>query len=341
MTTRIFVVTVSIVACLCGSGLAQTREPQWLIEGVQGKWKVLVQNGTSYDMAKYEILTLASKIQCIAAPCVLTAYSLDTAREEEIPLSLPVERRLGQVVSIKLPVAGKTAGVQASADAPVPRSFQALMNNTGFRAGRTKGTGDLVCRGELPLASPICGETIDVTDFSLRWTPRPSEAGKVFTLFVGGADSSERKRWNSVSADAGDFRVKALNDYLTSLELPDSLNAVSIRLMRTESLDAIRLVNVPSKADDAEYRKRLQAISSMPDLPRTLWSIEETLKMKMWSKAALISQQLLRDAPDSLEIRKYALAGLCQSDMADEIARLRNSLKDAGVTGVCDAEEKK
>jgi hypothetical protein len=59
--------------------------------------------------------------------------------------------------------------------------------------------------------------------------------------------------------------------------------------------------------------------------------------MRMWSRAAEMSEQLLRDAPHSIEIKKYALIGLCHSDLADRIAQLRSSLKDAGVTGLCDA----
>jgi len=120
--------------------------------------------------------------------------------------------------------------------------------------------------------------------------------------------------------------------------LPDRVSDVTIRLMRTEGFDAVRLLHLPSRADDATYRKKLSALSLLPDLARNLALLDEFLRMGMWSRAADVARELLRDAPQSVETRKYALVGLCGSDFADEIARLRSSLRDAGVTGLCEPE---
>jgi len=62
--------------------------------------------------------------------------------------------------------------------------------------------------------------------------------------------------------------------------------------------------------------------------------------MRMYSKAAAVARTLLREVPDSLEVRKYALIGLCGSDFAEDIARLRTSLQSAGVEGICAADAK-
>ena len=97
--------------------------------------------------------------------------------------------------------------------------------------------------------------------------------------------------------------------------------------MRTENLDAIRMVHLPSKAEDAEYRKKLNALSTLPPLSRRLGRLGEVLSLGMWSKGAEISQELLRDAPDSIQIRRYALVGFCRSDFAAEIASRGTSLK--------------
>ena len=190
----------------------------------------------------------------------------------------------------------------------------------------------------MPLLAPSCGELLDPQGFTLQWTPRATEKGKTFTVLAGGADSSERRRWNAIAADAGTFHTKSLDDYLLSLELPDRATDVTIRVMRTESLDAIRLVRLPSRADDAEYRKKLDATALLPPLSADLARLELFLSSARWSKAAEIAQKFVRDAPDSLELRKYALIGFCRSDFADDIARLRTSLREAGVTGFCDAE---
>jgi hypothetical protein len=77
-------------------------------------------------------------------------------------------------------------------------------------------------------------------------TRRPADAGKLYTLFVGSADSSERRRWNSISADTGRFELKAMQQYLADLQSPNRAVDVTIRLMRTETLDAVRLVQLPS-----------------------------------------------------------------------------------------------
>jgi hypothetical protein len=129
-----------------------------------------------------------------------------------------------------------------------------------------------------------------------------------------------------------------VEDYLARLQLPDRATDVTVRLMRSEAADAVRLVRVPSTADDAEYRKKVQSLSILSDLPRNLALLELCLKLSMWSKAAGIALSLLQDAPDSLEIHQFALVGLCASDFAEDVARLRVSLKDAGVTGLCESE---
>lgn len=307
---------------LCGQAAAS----QWLIDTMAGKWEVR-DHGRTHVMGKYEVLTPSSRIRCVELPCELT-YSTATGQSKPYPFKQAAKLRLNQWIAVPAPI--------EPAVVPRPIQFQEIIGQAGVRGGRRKTTP--TCHGELPILAPACGETIDVSDFTVRWVPRASEAGKVFTLFIGGADASERKRWNSLHSDAGEFRLKSVEDYLARLQLPDRATDVTVRLMRSETLDAVRLVRVPSVADAAVYRKKLQSLSLLPDLPRNLAILEVYLTLGMWSKAAHVARALLQDAPDSLEIRQFALVGLCASDFAEDVASLRASLKDAGITGLCEAE---
>ena len=114
-----------------------------------------------------------------------------------------------------------------------------------------------------------------------------------------------------------------------------------IRLMRTETVDASRMVRVLSGADQRAFEAKVNGYGRLADLPRRLKTIEEALKLEMWTKAADLALALERESPESLEIKKYTLIGVCGSDYANEIARLRSTLSDAGVKGICAPEGKR
>jgi len=73
----------------------------------------------------------------------------------------------------------------------------------------------LLAQPEVKKASELKGKTLGVS------------------ALVGGADSSEKRRWNGIPADAGEYQAKTLDDYLIGLQLPDRATDVTIRLMRT------------------------------------------------------------------------------------------------------------
>jgi len=322
------------VLCLVGgayvrtSAQAQAVTALWLIQNTDGgEWSVQEGSQKARAMDKFEVLTRTDRIVCRKAPCTLL-YSTEAGGTNPFPPPPFKALRVGESFAIPAP--------PAQADPPAGRwasDFQEIIASVGVRGGRRKDSP--TCFGELALVAPSCGEMLDAEDFTVRWVPS-AEAGKTLTLMVGGADSSERRRWNVPTAD-GMFKSRVLDDYLVSLELPDRPTDVTIRLMRTESLSATRLVRLPSRADDVEFRKKLKSAALLSELHRNLSVLEALLRMRMWSRAAEMSEQLLRDAPHSIEIKKYALIGLCHSDLADRIAQLRSSLKDAGVTGLCDA----
>lgn len=331
---------VIIAACFWPPMNAQPVNQQWLIESVEGQWEVWEQGQKPRPMGeKFEVLTPACQIRCVT-----TSRSQGQTCEQAHSRLYYTTEVNGLVTRVPLPLEPKLK-VNKWTQVPIPTTppviklaaeIQDLMGKVGVRGGAAKASP--VCSGDLPLLVPACGETIDVDDFRVQWVPRPTEAGKVFVLFVGSADSSERRRWNFINAEAGEFKDQELQKYLSSLELPDRGTDVTIRLMRSESLDAVRLLRLLSEPDEAEHRKRMNAISLKPGLTGKIAQMEEFLNMGMWSKAAEISRQLLEDAPESIEIKKYALVGLCPSNFAEEIARVRNSLKEAGVTGFCETE---
>lgn len=305
------------------SAAAQSTSNQWLIERVTGSWEVREGQRVRRIGGKFDVLTVGSQVRCVAGPCQLE-YSVDGGPAKPL---FPKPPALSQWVAVPQPKEPPVARTAAD--------MQRIIGSIGVRGGADKsGPG---CGGDLPLRMPACNETVDPTQFKLEWTPRSTEAGRLFTLLLGSVDSSQKRRW-TVASDAGQFQDKALEQYLADLQLPDRATDVTVRLMRTESFDAVRLVRLRSRADTTELQRKLQSFGRLTDLARQLATLEEFLKLEMWSSAASVSLSLLRDAPDSLEVWKYALVGLCGSDFADEIAKLRSALRDAGVAGLCEAE---
>ena len=124
---------------------------------------------------------------------------------------------------------------------------------------------------------------------------------------------------------------------MSRLQAVDHDVDIVIRLMRTENLSATRMVRLPSRAKDAVFQAKIQSAAVLPGLTRNLYLLQEYLRMDMWSKAADLSQELVRESPSNLQIRKFALLGLCRSDFAEDIERLRASLRDAGMRDICEA----
>lgn len=315
----------AIACCVLGLAAAPSMQRgggQFLIESVGGAWEVRAQGQKDRRMAaKYDVITAASQIRCVKAPCTLK-YSTDGVAKPLFPAPVDV---------------GKWVSVPQPTEPPVAKSsaeLQQLVGRAGVRGGAEKDTP--TCGGELPLLAPRCNETIDPAEFLVRWSIRAGDAGKLYTLVLGPADSTERRRWNGFSADAGELQSVPLREYLSAVQMTDRSIDVTVRLIRTENMEARRVVRVLSTAAASEHRQVLRQLDVLAELPRKLRYLEQYLKMGMWSKAAEIAQDLQRQAPNSLEIQKYALVGLCASDFADEIRKLRNTLRDAGVTGVCD-----
>jgi hypothetical protein len=312
---------------LCASpAWAQIGGRQIVIEEVQGKWQARDSSQRTRAIGTFDVLTTVDKVRCSATPCTLFYATVDGSTKP-LPLPQPATR-LGQWVGVAAPA--------DSSPGPAPPGLQELIAKIGSRGGRRKDTP--VCSGSIRLLTPGCGELIDPAEFKLQWSRTQPELGKTLTVLVGGTDSSQKRRWNSIDATSGEFQAQSLNEYLTSLELPDRSTDVTIRLMRSENLDAIRLVRLPSRAEDSELRGNLRILSALPPLSRHLQTLEKYLGLGMWSKAAELSQQLLRNAPDSPEIRKFALVGFCRSDFADDIAQLRSTMKDSG-NGLCSSDD--
>jgi hypothetical protein len=320
MSARTCAIIVGVVLMLGSAGAQPAREGQYLIERVGGQWEVR-EKGKDRPLAdKYDVITTACQVRCKKAPCTLE-YSTDS---------------VAKPVFEKPPVVGRWLPVPRPTEPPVAPSavdIQQLIAAAGVRGGAKKDSP--TCGGDLLLLAPRCGELIDPVGFAVRWTPRPADAGKLYGLILGPTDSTDRRRWN-MNADAGAFQSKVVQDYLTSLRLADRPTDISLRLMRTENLDAFRQVRLMGIADEAEYRRTLRTFDQLAELPRQLSYLQQYLKMEMWSKAAEISRSLLEVAPESLEIRKYALIGYCGSDFTEETARLRGALRDAGVKGICE-----
>jgi hypothetical protein len=305
---------------------APTADGQWLIERVGGAWEVREdpKSQAARPIAeKYDVLTAGSRVRCTKAPCILE-YSTDGAAARPLFAKAPP---LNTWATVPKPAEQPVA--------PLARDLQGIIGRVGVRGGANKAPG--ICGGELTLLAPKCFEVVDPANFRVVWKLRPSEAGKSLVMMVWNPDSSERWR-RSVAADAEVLQRTDLSNYLRDLQQNDRPTDVMVRLMRTESIDASRIVKVLSHADQAALKAKVDSYQRLAELPRQLKTIEEALKLQMWTRAADLALELERGNPASLEIRKYTLIGVCGSDYAHEIARLRSALSDAGVKGICDPE---
>jgi hypothetical protein len=306
---------------------ASAPEGQWLIERVGGAWDVREDPRKRVHrqvVEKYDVLTAGSQVRCTKLPCVLD-YSTDGVAARPLFAKAPP---LNSWVIVPKP--------KEQPVAPAAREMLGTIGRAGVRGGANKAPG--ICGGELTLLAPTCQEVVDPATFRLIWQVRPSEAGKDLLIQVWAADATERRRFY-VAADAEQLQRPDLNNYLRDLQQNDRPTDVMVRLMRTENVDVSRMVKVLSYADQLAFNARVASYQRLAELPRQLKTIEAALKLQMWTRAADLALELERGNPASLEIRKYALVGVCASDYAHEIARLKSALNDVGVKGICDSKE--
>jgi hypothetical protein len=318
---------------------------QWLIEKMEGKWEIQDEGQAARPLAgKYEILVPSSKVRCVESaggPTSPTAASkAGKKKAPEPPPNCTLKYTLSDGQTADLPVTPKlNVWISLSEIAPpqgppvAPTSAELLMRG-GRRAGRTKAADG--CGGSLPLQTPQCGETVDPVDFKLKWSTMPEEAGKLLTLVVGSLDTAERKRWNSIDAARGEFGAETLSKFLTGLQGDHPVD-VTLRLMRSERLDVIRLVRLPAQAEETAHHKELMAASQLSDLARNLRYLAEYVRIGMWSKAADVSEQLRKGNPASSEVLKFVMVGFCQASLPTQIEDVRRSLNAMGVNASCES----
>jgi hypothetical protein len=303
---------------------ANHAEPEYLVEAAAGAWQVREHGQATRPLGTdFDLLSAGSEIRCVRAPCTLTYSTQSTP----------------QPLFVKPPALNSWTRVPTSANpiaVPTATDLDPLVESASVRAAAQKDS--TTCGGSLRLLAPRCHETLDTLDVKLQWAATADDQDKTYSLVIGATDASGRRRWNGIKAGDGAFQSQAVQDYLASLQRPDRPVDVTLRLMRAENFDAVRLVRLQSTADEAVHRTALRRFDSVSELPRLLGSLEEFLKLGMWSRAADVSHSLLQAAPNSLEVDKYALVGLCASDFSDDIARLRRTLHDAGIAGVCEAQ---
>jgi hypothetical protein len=312
---------VAFALALGPSFQAPPLEGQYFIQTVGGAWEVRQKGVKDRPLVPYDIITTAAQVRCMKAPCTLE-YSTNGAAKPLFPKPPTLERWVSPPPPTDPPAA------------PTAIEMQQLLGRAGVRGGAEKDVQS--CGGDLPLVAPRCREAVDPEAFKLQWIPRAEDAGKTYSLVLGPIDQSDRRRFNGIAADAGELQLKTIQDYLNAVQLPDRSVDVTLRLVRTENLDAVRIVRVMSSSDAREHRLALRQFDALPDLTRDLSYLGQYLKAGMWSRAADIARTMLKRSPDSLEIQKYALVGYCGTDYAADIARLRATLRDAGVTGICE-----
>jgi hypothetical protein len=335
-------IVCAVVAPLPAAG--QSGAYQWLIEKMEGKWEVQDEGQPARPLAgKYEILIPSSKVRCVESAGDITpppASKASKKKAPEMPPNCALKYTLSDGQTAYLPLTPKLNVWVSLSEVPPPQgppvaptSAELLMRG-GRRAGRTKAADG--CGGTLPLQTPQCGETVDPLDFKLKWSTMPDEAGKLLTLVVGSLDTAERRRWNSIEVARGEFGAETLSKFLTGLQGDHPVD-VTLRLMRSERLDVIRLVRLPAQAEEIAHHKELVAASQLSDLARDLKYLAEYVRIGMWSKAADVAEQLRKDNPASSEVLKFAMVGFCQASLPTQIEEVRRSLSAMGVNASCES----
>lgn len=213
------------------------------------------------------------------------------------------------------------------------RSAEGILSKTplelveDFDSGTDRGgsrSGSL-CGGDLELRAPVCGETVDISDFRIRWLAKAEDHNRNVSVLIERVDGTSSRYRATAPADRGEYTGEALLDYLKKQQTGNDPVDISVTVM-AGGKSAVRLVHIPPSARTERYHLRVRETEDWDPFCRRLQWMSLAMHEGMWSKAAEQAGELLNLAPDAPELREYALAGLCQSDFEEQKTLLRSEL---------------
>lgn len=205
-----------------------------------------------------------------------------------------------------------------------------FMRATG--AGGSRGGSG--CGGDLQLKEPTCGETIDVSTFTIRWNPVSS--GGV-AILVERADGEAARFRGTANDSEGEFSAANLTAFLRRIQQESDAVDITVRVMAEGGKNAVRLVRVPPSSRSNDYEDRVKALGTGGGVPTIVTRMSLALEESMWSRAAEEARTLIPLAVGTAPALEYAVVGICQSDFQEEKALLRKSLRGARYDELCSA----
>jgi len=301
-------------------------EGYWLINEIKGTWQYRTGDGEARPLVgSYECLRPNMEVRCTdrdVRQCELrylvSHSSVDT---ERLPIRLP---RSGVWVSLK-----NLKPPSESVLSPTIKDLISKFERITQKGGSRDASG---CGGDYALKAPACGETVDVSDFEVRWTPLTSGDGKV-SVVVERVDQPATYR-GTAQASQGRFAQDALLDFLKRLQGRNDAVDITVTVMGNGQR-SVRMVHIPPSVRTELYQARISGAKVADRFLKTLELMALAMEEGMWSKAAVEARRIMELAQGSVELQQYALAGLCQSDFEEEKVELRRLLPKSTYEGIC------
>jgi hypothetical protein len=316
-----------------GTGPGDASQPNvcWLINyspEIKDRW--LYREGTAdgQPLEKYQCLRPTGELWCKETDigrCTLPYFAdLSTDKID----NLPIRPQKGRWVSLK-PL---RAMPDRATVFPKPDSKLDAFKEHTSRGG---SKGGAACGGDLALRSPVCGEFIDLSDFTIRWPGNADDIGKSMSILVERVDGHSALFRDVAATARREYATDKLLEFLKSQQGRNDPVDMTVTVMSGNGRQAVRLVHIPSSVQTERYNSRIRDVESSDALWKTLQRISFALDESMWSKAAEETRRLLDLTPNLNQLHPYALAGLCQSDFEEEKIQLRMEMPKEQYESVC------
>jgi hypothetical protein len=337
--SRVFCIVVLILrsAALAGGQTVATSpevaQPDacWLIKETGGTWQYREPPGEEKLLTgKYDCLRPNGELRCMekdVGRCTLR-YLVDphANRTESFPVKV---QQAGRWISLKRSKMAFT--VLSPPSAELVKKLDTLGQHA--RPGGSKSSS--ACGGDLVLKAPVCGEYIDISDFTIRWPGGGDDNGKSMSVVVERVDGHEALFRDVVATTRHEYATDKLLDFLKKQQGRNDPVDVTVRVMAGNGRQAVRLVHVPSFVQTGGYNQRVKELEPYDPLWRSLQLISFAMDEGMWSRAAEETRRLLDLAPHLKQLQAYALAGFCQSDFEEEKSALRTEMPKDRYESIC------
>jgi hypothetical protein len=324
--TSLFVAGVML---LCSLRVGGAEERYWIAKGdVIGdiSYRDAADKPSSKVTGGYQILRPTGEYTCTPLQ-----------RQNECRLGYLSDRN-GTTKDLRLPRSERRWAKLNSLIAPegllrplkLPDSFSEYARLGGSRDAGT-------CVGNFEISSPVCSETVSIDDFEIRWTP-PDGVGKTMSIVIEKVDGDPGLIRKSAPADSRSFSDKSLREFLLQHQMSNNPVALTIRITAQGGFSAVRMIQIPSMERTRKIDQQFRNTDGQDPLLATIDRMMIALDERMWSRGAREARRLLDIAPAEPQVAKYALVGVCRSDLDDVKRQLRTIMPAEEYDGLCGAD---